>query len=117
MIEKMMVYALGRGLEFYDAPAVRAITREAARTNHRFSSLAPGTVFRERATAFDLHATKFVNIGRTKLRVMVDLFNAFNNNAPTREDYVLTVTGADNYLRPGTIMPGRLVKFGAQLDF
>lgn len=79
--------------------------------------IAPGTVFRERATSFDLRATKFVNIGRTKLRVMVDMFNAFNNNAPTREDYVLTVTGADNYLRPGTIMPGRLIKFGAQLDF
>ena len=79
--------------------------------------IAPGTVFRERATVFDLRATRFFNIGRTKLRAMVDLFNAFNNNAPTREDYVLTVTGADNYLRPGTILPGRLIKFGAQLDF
>ena len=44
MIEKMMVYALGRGLEFYDAPAVRAITREAARSNHRFSSIVLGIV-------------------------------------------------------------------------
>jgi hypothetical protein len=79
--------------------------------------IAPGTVFGERANTVDFRMTKFFNISRTKLRVMVDMFNATNNNAPTREDYVLTVTGADNYLRPGTILPGRLIKLGAQLDF
>jgi hypothetical protein len=79
--------------------------------------IAPGTVFGERANVFDLRATKFVRIGPAKLRAMVDLFNVFNNNAPTREDYVITVTGADNYLRPGTIMPGRLIKLGFQFDF
>jgi len=42
MIEKMLVYALGRGLEFYDAPSVRAITREAARSDYRFSSIVLG---------------------------------------------------------------------------
>ena len=28
--EKLLTYALGRGLEYYDAPAVRAIVRDAA---------------------------------------------------------------------------------------
>jgi hypothetical protein len=36
--EKLMVYALGRGTEYYDAPAIRAIDREAARDNYRISS-------------------------------------------------------------------------------
>ena len=40
----MLVYALGRGLEYYDMPAVRAITREAARQNYRASSLVVGIV-------------------------------------------------------------------------
>ena len=31
LTEKLMTYALGRGLEYYDAPAVRAITRDAPR--------------------------------------------------------------------------------------
>ena len=44
MTEKLLTYALGRGLEFYDMPAVRAITREAARDDHRFSSLVLGVV-------------------------------------------------------------------------
>lgn len=47
--EKLLTYALGRGLEYYDAPAVRKITREAAPIQHRWSSLVLGIV---RSTPF-----------------------------------------------------------------
>jgi hypothetical protein len=39
-----MTYALGRSVEYYDMPAVRAIVRDAARDNYRFSSLVMGIV-------------------------------------------------------------------------
>ena len=42
--EKLLTYALGRGLEYYDAPAVRAIVRSAARDDYRFSSVIAGIV-------------------------------------------------------------------------
>ena len=42
--EKLMTYALGRGVEYYDAPAIRAITRAAAPDGHRFSSLILGVI-------------------------------------------------------------------------
>ena len=42
--EKLLTYAIGRGLEYYDAPAVRAIVRNAARDDYRFSSLIAGVV-------------------------------------------------------------------------
>lgn len=42
--EKLLTYALGRGLEYYDMPAVRAIDREAAQHNNRFSSIIWGIV-------------------------------------------------------------------------
>jgi hypothetical protein len=42
--EKLLTYGLGRGLDYYDAPAVRAITRDAANTGYRFSSLILGVV-------------------------------------------------------------------------
>ena len=42
--EKLLTYALGRGLEYYDAPAVRAIVRSAARDDYRFSSMIAGIV-------------------------------------------------------------------------
>jgi hypothetical protein len=44
MTEKLMVYALGRGLEAVDAPAVRKIKRDAAKDNYRFESLIEGIV-------------------------------------------------------------------------
>ena len=44
MTEKLMTYALGRSVEYYDMPAVRAIVRDAARDNYRFSSIVMGIV-------------------------------------------------------------------------
>ncbi len=40
--EKLLTYALGRGVEHYDRPAVRAIVREAAANDYRWSSLILG---------------------------------------------------------------------------
>ena len=37
--EKLLTYALGRGLESYDGPALRAIKRGSAANNYRFASL------------------------------------------------------------------------------
>ena len=40
--EKLLTYALGRGVEYYDMPAVRAIMREAAGSDNRLSSIVAG---------------------------------------------------------------------------
>lgn len=37
--EKMLIYALGRGVEYQDMPQVRAIVRDAAASKYKFSSL------------------------------------------------------------------------------
>ena len=42
--EKLLTYALGRGLEHYDMPAVRAIVDSAARDDYRVASLVLGIV-------------------------------------------------------------------------
>ncbi len=42
--ERLLTYALGRGLEYYDKPAVRRISADAARQGHRFSSIVLGIV-------------------------------------------------------------------------
>ena len=39
VVERLLTYALGRGLEAYDAPALRAIKRGSAADNYRFASL------------------------------------------------------------------------------
>ena len=44
LTEKLLTYALGRGVDHTDAPAVRAIRREAARDRPRFSSVILGII-------------------------------------------------------------------------
>jgi mono/diheme cytochrome c family protein len=42
--EKLLTYALGRRVEYFDMPVVRAIVRDAGRSDYRFSSLITGIV-------------------------------------------------------------------------
>jgi hypothetical protein len=42
--EKLMMYALGRNVQYYDAPAIRGIVRDAADRNYEFSALVEGIV-------------------------------------------------------------------------
>lgn len=42
--ERLLMYAIGRNVQYYDQPAVRAIVREAAKNNYTFSSLVMGVV-------------------------------------------------------------------------
>jgi hypothetical protein len=42
--EKLLTYALGRGVEYYDAPAVREIVRKASESDFRMSSFVVGIV-------------------------------------------------------------------------
>jgi mono/diheme cytochrome c family protein len=44
LTEKLMVYALGRGLTYQDMPAVRRIVRDARGQDYRFSALVSGIV-------------------------------------------------------------------------
>ena len=44
MTEKLLTFALGRGVKLYDAPAIRKILREAEPDGYRFSALVLGIV-------------------------------------------------------------------------
>jgi len=47
LAERLLTYALGRGLTTHDAPAIRRIVRDARRDDFRFSSLIVGIVMSE----------------------------------------------------------------------
>ncbi len=44
LTEKLMTYALGRGVEYFDMPVIRSIVREAEDNDNRFSSILLGIV-------------------------------------------------------------------------
>jgi hypothetical protein len=53
--EKLLTYALGRGVESYDAPAIRKIVHDAEVTDYRFSSIIMGIV---ESTPFQMRRSK-----------------------------------------------------------
>ena len=44
IVEKLLIYGLGRGTDYYDMPLIRSIVHEAEPSNYRFSSLILGVV-------------------------------------------------------------------------
>ena len=44
IVEKLMTYAVGRGMEYTDMPTIRAIARDMAKDSNRFSSIVLGVV-------------------------------------------------------------------------
>ena len=57
--EKLLTYALGRDVKYYDMPAVRGICREAERNNNRFSALILGIV---KSASFQMNAKPAENV-------------------------------------------------------
>ncbi len=55
LTERLLTFALGRGVEYYDAPAVRKIVRDAEKNDYRFSSLILGIV---KSLPFQMRSTE-----------------------------------------------------------
>jgi hypothetical protein len=62
LTEKLLTYALGRRVDFYDMPAIRAIVREAGRDNNHFSSLVLGIV---KSAPFQMNVKPAEKLART----------------------------------------------------
>ncbi|HEV8316987.1 MAG TPA: DUF1592 domain-containing protein, partial [Vicinamibacterales bacterium] len=66
LVAKLMTYALGRGVEYYDRPAIRRVVRNAAPADYRWSSiileLIDSVPFRMRMTP--AHETEASSVGR-----------------------------------------------------
>jgi Protein of unknown function (DUF1588)/Protein of unknown function (DUF1592)/Protein of unknown function (DUF1585) len=62
LTERMLTYALGRGLEHYDMPAVRKIVQDARSSNYRFSSIILGVArsvpFQMKETSLQVRETR-----------------------------------------------------------
>ena len=76
--------------------------------------IAPGTMYDERLYQLDVRASKIFRFGgHHRLQANIDIYNAGNASS------ILTIntTYGSNWLRPTSVLQGRLVKFGGQWDF
>ena len=65
LAEKLLMYGIGRNVQYYDQPAVRAIVKESARNNYTFSSLVLGVV---KSVPFQMRETQAVPEAKTAKR-------------------------------------------------
>jgi hypothetical protein len=75
--------------------------------------IAPGDQYGDRLNQIDLRATKIVNVGKGRVDLSVDFFNAFNSDAVVAE----LASYGPAWRRPLTVIQPRFVKFQARWDF
>jgi hypothetical protein len=72
----------------------------------------PGEMYGDRRNQLDLRFAKTLPFGRTRTRINVDLNNVFNVNPVLSEN-----PNYGTFRRPTAILPARVARIGAQVDF
>jgi hypothetical protein len=75
--------------------------------------IAPGSQYGERIFQVDARASKIIRVGRLRVQANFDLYNLFNVNPVM----VYNFNYGPSWLQPTYVLPGRLLKMGAQIDF
>jgi hypothetical protein len=75
--------------------------------------IAPGTIYGDRVTQVDFRLGKSFRLQRYRLQASMDVFNLLNSSAILSQNN----TYGAAWLAPTQILQGRLIKFGAQLEF
>jgi len=78
--------------------------------------LPAGEQYDKRTHQVDLRFSRTFRMGQGRLQANIDLYNVFNANFVATRNGNYGTDGAA-WLRPGTILPARLLKFGGQYDF
>ena len=73
----------------------------------------PGTRFMNRLHQLDISLAKNIQMGRVRMTPQVDLFNALNVSPVTRT----VQTWGPSLDRPQLVLPARLLRFGARVNF
>ena len=80
----------------------------------------PGELYDERLNQVDLRLQRRFPVGATRLSAVFELYNVFNSRSPQQnaETWGAAPDSPNtSFLRPSILLGGRLVKFGAQVDW
>jgi hypothetical protein len=77
----------------------------------------PGTVFLDYQNRLDLRVGKTLRFDSRRIQVYADIFNVFNAGTVLSVNETYAASGANAWLTPTTIVDGRYVRFGLQLNF
>ena len=77
----------------------------------------PGTLFLDYQNRLDMRVGKTFKFERTKVQGFMDVFNVLNAGTATSVNQTYAASGTNLWLNPTTIMDGRYLRFGMQLNF
>jgi hypothetical protein len=77
----------------------------------------PGALLYDRLTQVDLRVAKEFRFGGTRVKGMLDLYNALNGNTVIASNMAYVNAANNAWNRPQVILVGRIIKFGAQINF
>ena len=79
------------------------------------SVIPPGTQYGSRLSQLDLRLSKGIKLANVRAKGMFDAYNVFNSDFVASQSATFAV--GQPWPRPATLLGGRLVKLGVQLDF
>ena len=106
----------------FSRPSLTTLGRPFTLASATLNLIEPGTMYGDRLNQIDLRFTKIVNVGRGRLDLNLDLYNAFNSDAVSGQfnSYILDPGAGVPGLRwklPLTVIQPRFVKLSARWDF
>ena len=82
------------------------------------STALAGTLYDDRLNQVDTRLSKTFRLGGVRLQAVAELYNVFNARPSQGNNNTYTPPGtANGWLTPGALLGGRLLKFGAQIDY
>ncbi|HMB81790.1 MAG TPA: hypothetical protein VKI43_17060, partial [Vicinamibacterales bacterium] len=77
----------------------------------------PGTLFLDYQNRLDLRFGRTFRFNQNKFQVFADVFNVLNAGTVLTVNQTYAASGANAWMTPATIMDGRYVRFGLQINF
>jgi hypothetical protein len=77
----------------------------------------PGSLFLDYQNRLDMRVGKTFKLDRTRIQGFMDVFNVFNAGTALSVNQTYAAAGQNNWMQPTTIMDGRYLRFGMQLNF
>jgi hypothetical protein len=79
--------------------------------------MVPDTTLGDRLNQFDLRFSRIFRIGPNSVDANIDIYNAFNSDAALAYTTAYSGVNGGSWVRPTSIIQGRIIKFGVRWDF
>ncbi|MEP7304991.1 MAG: TonB-dependent receptor [Acidobacteriota bacterium] len=99
------------------APALGRVFSAGAAGQKTVNVYDPTTVFSDRLNQIDIRFSKIIKVRGASIDANFDVYNSFNSDAILALTTGYSGVNGGTWLRPTSVIQGRIVKFGMRLDF